>query len=188
MPSRKLTEKQLRFVEEYLVDLDPTKAATRAGYSTGRRGHCLLAFAHVREAVDTAKKDRIRRTHITQDRVVEELAAVGFVVMSDLCRWDASGVSLVESGRLTREQAAAVAEIVESGAGKGAVRIKLHGKLKALEMLGRHLGMFGADASRSGVEPELEQEPLAGDLAERLRNILAPPEDIEEKEEETPNA
>ena len=110
MPSRKLTEKQARFVEEYLVDLEPAKAALRAGYSSGQRGHCLLTLAHVREAVDTAKKDRIRRIHITQDRVVEELAAVGFVVMSDLCRWDASGVSLVESGRLTRKQAAAVAD------------------------------------------------------------------------------
>lgn len=185
MSLRKLTAKQTRFVEEYLTDLNATKAAVRAGYCPRRAeawGKKLLALPHMDAAVGVAKEARSLRVGVSQDRVVEELAAVGFAAMSDLCRWDASGVSLVESTRLTRGQVAAVAEIVESGTGKGAVRIKLHAKLKALEMLGRHLGMFTADSNRCEAGGESPgPEPLADDLAEHLHRLLDSTDDRSEE-------
>lgn len=106
-----LTEKQKRFVEEYLVDLNATAAAKRAGYSektADRIGPELLGKTCVSAAIQEAIKKRQKRTQITQDRVISELGKVAF---SDAD--DGSESSL-----------------------------KYTNKLKALEMLGKHLGIF----------------------------------------------
>lgn len=108
---------------------------------------------------------------ITGNRVLRELAAIGFASMADFCHWSTEGIELLHSGQLTKEQTAAIAEISESSTGKGAVRIKTHAKLKALEMLGRHLGIFGADPI-----PQEKEDPcgfsLPEDLARQLETIL----------------
>ncbi len=124
-----------------------------------------------------------------QGRVVQELSAIAFATVADLCRWDEGGVSLLDSLHLSREQAAAVAEIAESSTGKGAVRIKLHSKLKALEMLGRHLGMFTQEGMKTG-EGE-SPAPLSANLRERLDALFpvsgADPGDKDESEGEDQN-
>ena len=77
----RLTDKQKRFVEEYLVDLNATQAAIRAGYSAknaDKIGHELLGKTRVSEAIHAAMDERSVRTGITQDRVLQELAAIGF--------------------------------------------------------------------------------------------------------------
>ena len=71
-----LTPKQQRFVEEYLVDLNATQAAIRAGYSVKtakEQGSQNLTKLHIREAVEVAKAKRTERTEITQDMVIEGL-------------------------------------------------------------------------------------------------------------------
>lgn len=108
---------------------------------------------------------------ITGNRVLRELAAIGFASMSDFCHWSTEGIELLHSGKLSKEQTAAIAEISESSTGKGAVRIKTHAKLKALEMLGRHLGIFGAES----IPPDKEDPcgfSLPEDLARQLDTIL----------------
>ncbi len=117
------------------------------------------------------------------ERVLRELSAIAFAAISDVCRWDAQGVRLVESGLLTREQAAAVAEIAESGPGRTSVRIKLHPKLKALEMLGRHCGVFSAEGARTAQEPEETPEPLPGELLRQLDAYFP----LDGDEDETPD-
>ena len=70
----KLTAKQQRFVEEYLIDLNATQAAIRAGYSpktANEQGARLLANASVQEAIAKAMAERSRRTGISQDRVIQ---------------------------------------------------------------------------------------------------------------------
>lgn len=179
----RLGVRQRRFIEEYLVDMSPVRAAERAGYAPDRAARTaarLLRAPAVLEAVEQAMRCRAARTEVTQDLVVRELAAVGFSMMTDLCHWSDEGVRLRDSTELTREQAAAVAEVRESSTARGTrsargeqadapvrggVQVKLHSKLKALEMLARHLGMFGAagaagaggDASPDG-PPELPPE------------------------------
>lgn len=72
----KLTEKQKRFVEEYLVDLNATQAAIRAGYSpktANEQGARLLVNVSIQQALQKAMKDREQRTVVTADRVVQEL-------------------------------------------------------------------------------------------------------------------
>jgi len=177
----RLGVRQRRFVEEYLVDMSPVRAAERAGYAPDRAARTasrLLRSPAVLEAVEQAMRRRAARIEVTQDLVVRELAAVGFSVMTDLCHWSDEGVRLRDSTDLTRAQAAAVAEVRESstarggrpargeqtdGPVRGGVQVKLHSKLKALEMLARHLGMFGVAAGGSpggDALPDADAPPL----------------------------
>ncbi len=106
-----LTEKQKRFVQEYLVDLNATQAAIRAGYSPRRAselGYQLLQKTTVQSAIDKALQSRQKRTEINQDYVIEKLREIA-------------------------EQEASDAQ--ESP-------LKYSNKLKAIELLGRHVGAF----------------------------------------------
>ncbi len=71
-----MTPKQQRFVEEYLIDLNATQAAIRAGYSArnaDKIGPELLGKTRVAEAVKAAQQARTERTAITQDEVIQGL-------------------------------------------------------------------------------------------------------------------
>ena len=146
----KLTEKQKRFVEEYLIDLNATQAAIRAGYSikrAGEIGYQQLQKTTVSEAIALAMAERSKRTGVTQDRVVNELAKIAFAKMSDFVEWDENGVRFRDSGELSDEDAACVVEVSEQEmefdwGKKRTKKIKLHDKVSALEKIGRHLGMF----------------------------------------------
>lgn len=81
-----LTDRQQAFVAEYLIDFNATKAAERAGYSkrtAGKQGTQLLAKSSISEAIEEAKKARQRRTEITQDKVIAEIAKYAFKDASD---------------------------------------------------------------------------------------------------------
>ena len=89
----KLTAKQNKFVEEYLIDLNATQAAIRAGYSpknAGKIGHELLE--KTRNEIDRAIAERSRRTGINQDRVLRELAKIAFVNPGDVINFDEATV------------------------------------------------------------------------------------------------
>lgn len=145
-----LTEKQKRFVEEYLVDLNATQAAIRAGYSAknaDKIGYELLGKTGVSEAIRMAMDARSKRTGITQDRVLQELAAIGFSRATDFVRIDESGrVVLTPTDALTEDQRRAIAGIKD---GKFGVELKLYDKLRALEKLGEHLGMFSGKEAQN---------------------------------------
>lgn len=104
--TQELTDRQARFCEEYLIDLNATQAAIRAGYSektANEQGAQLLAKLSIQNRIAELKAERAKRTEITQDSVIQELAEVA--------RAEVKGVRAVD-------------------------------KLKALELLGKHLGMF----------------------------------------------
>ncbi|MDQ7830712.1 MAG: terminase small subunit [Desulfovibrionaceae bacterium] len=141
-----LTGLQERFVQEYLVDLNATRAAERAGYSprtapsTGAR---LKNLPHVKARIEAAMAERTARTRIRQDRVVMELARLAFSDIREFADWDEGGVRIRDSGGMGPEQSACIAEIVETPGKEGRkLRVKLHGKTRALEVLCRHLGLF----------------------------------------------
>lgn len=116
-----LTEKQKRFVQEYLVDLNATKAAIRAGYSAKRAselGYQLLHKTTVQAAIDKALKERSKRTEVTQDYVITKL--------KEICDKEAS-------------------DMTESP-------LRYSNQLKALELLGKHVGAF--EGKKNEQEPE----------------------------------
>lgn len=141
-----LTAKQQRFVEEYLTDLNATQAAIRAGYSVKNAAKIasqLLDKTRVKNAIDKAIAERSRRTGITQDRVLQELAKIAFVNATDVINMDDATIK----GNANREDTAAIASVkVKTIPGEdGDIierEVKICDKLKALELLGKHLGMF----------------------------------------------
>lgn len=141
----KLTEKQQRFVDEYLIDLNATQAAIRAGYSAKTadvQGSRMLGNVKVQQAISEVMAERSKRTGINQDRVVLELAKIALVKITDV---------VDSKGRIkdtaTEDDLACIESIKykesESDTGSSVEReVKIASKLKALELLGKHLGMW----------------------------------------------
>ena len=105
----KLRPKQKMFVEEYLVDLNATQAAIRAGYSAKTAssiGEQNLRKLDIQTAIQEAMKARQERTGVTQDRVIAELARIAFGDQRSVMEWGPSGVKLRDSKSLTDDQAA----------------------------------------------------------------------------------
>lgn len=149
-----LTERQKRFVDEYLIDLNATQAAIRAGYSEKtayRIGAELLQKTSVAEQIEKRKAARVRRTEITQDFVLTELMKIAASNGTDFATvGKRNRVTLTPTDDLPPEKCAAVASI-KKGA-RGAVEVKTYDKLKALELLGRHLGMFDKKPDDENIE------------------------------------
>lgn len=143
----RLTARQARFVEEYLVDLNATRAARRAGYSAKRCdviGYENLLKPDVRGAIEAAQRERSARTGITADRVVREIAKLALSNLTDVMTWDESGATLIHSAQLSPDAAAAIAEISDTRTERGGVlKVKLHNKVAALEQLAKHVGLYG---------------------------------------------
>ncbi|WP_019646187.1 terminase small subunit [Novispirillum itersonii] len=156
MAPRAMSAKARRFVDEYMIDLNATQAAIRAGYSARSaktQGSHLMTRPEVQAAVAAAQAGRSRRTEITADRVVEELARVAFFDLRRVFRPDGA---LIPVADLPEDVAAALAavDLATVGKGEGAVehiaKIKTADKLRALENLARHLGMFRERVEVSG--------------------------------------
>lgn len=161
----KLTAKQIRFVDEYMVDFNATQAAIRAGYKA-KTAHVIgaenLRKPKIAEEIARRQKDLQRRTEVTQDRVVKELARVAFADATDYACVETltyenedgtvSPVQIVspkDTDTLSDDQRAAIAGIKH---GANGIEVKLHDKIKALELLGRHIGMFNDKLSLSGAD------------------------------------
>lgn len=144
-----LTPKQKRFVAEYLIDLNATAAARRAGYSAktaDRIGPELLGKTCVSEAIQQAIQEREKRTKITQDMVLRETAKLAFFDIRKM--FDNNGKPL-DISKLDDDTAAALVGLdVQDIADKdgdyvGYVKkYKMADKIKALELLGKHTGAF----------------------------------------------
>lgn len=142
----KLTAKQKRFVEEYLIDLNATQAAIRAGYSpktANEQGNRLLTNVSVRTRVDQAMAERSKRTGISQDRVIMELARLAFVNPHNVINADDGSVRRDASeDDLACIQSVKVKTMDGEKGSSEEREVKLNDKIKALELLGKHLGMF----------------------------------------------
>lgn len=165
----KLTDKQKRFCEEYLIDLNATQAAIRAGYRANKKstyeviGHQLLQKTSVSEEITKAMAERSKRTGINQDRVIMELARIAFVNPRDVINTEDASVFKNASKDDTACIQAVKVKVTEGEKGTTTEReIRLNDKMKALELLGRHLGMFKDKVEVSGLD----------DQKKTLNNIL----------------
>lgn len=178
----RLTAKQKRFIEEYLVDLNATQAAIRAGYSKKTAafiGAENLKKPQIQAEIQRRMAERQKRTEVTQDRVVKELARLAFanaadfvtvekreVVMGDGSVVAVDGAAVKYTSELTVDQQAAIAGIKQ---GANGVELKLCDKLKALELLGRHMGMF---TDKLDVQTAVTANPFAGLSTDELRQLI----------------
>lgn len=130
-------------MEEYLIDLNATQAAIRAGYSpdTAKEIGCEnLTKPNIKEHIDKAIAERSKRIGISQDRVVRELARIAFVNAKNVINAKDATIKYDAND----DDTAAIQSVkVKSFGNDGIEReIKLADKIKALELLGKHLGMF----------------------------------------------
>lgn len=134
-----LTPKQQRFVEEYLIDLNATQAAIRAGYSerTAKSiGQENLTKPDIQKAIEEAQNKRAERTEITQDYVLGNIQKVVERCMQQEAVMARDGSPLLVEG--PEGDLACLFEFKETGA------------LKGLELLGKHLGMFKDKIEHTG--------------------------------------
>lgn len=148
-----LTARQERFVEEYMIDLDAKNAAIRAGYSARSAktlGPRLTKMKNVAARIEEEKARRARRTGITAERVLRELAQLAFFDASK-CLGMLNG-DMEKMEELERETASIAAFKI----GKAGIEIRFHDKTRALELLGRHMGIFREEnAGREAIQVEL---------------------------------
>jgi len=139
---RELTPKQQSFVEEYLVDLNATQAAIRAGYSgkTARQtGAENLSKPAIKAAIAHHRTERCERTKVDADWVLHELATLAKANILDYLKMQSDGTVKVDLSKVTRDQAAAIAEVtVDALAGGTRIKFKLVDKLRTLDLLGKH--------------------------------------------------
>ena len=163
-----MTKKQKRFVEEYLIDLNATQAAIRAGYSPDTAksiGSENLTKPDIQARIAKAMAERSRRTGVNADRVVMELAKIAFVNAGDVI--DAETATLKPDA--ARDDTAAIQSVTVKTFGEDGLErdIKMADNLKALELLGKHLGMFKDKVELSG-SLETEKNKL-DDLLQQMR-------------------
>lgn len=185
----KMTERQKKFCNEYLIDLNVTQAAIRAGYTAkyaDKRAYGLLDKPEIKEYIEKRMQAREKRTEITQDMVLKELAAIAFTDGSKYAKvieknaYDEKGNPVInpETGEILRYKAIAFKNTDEltdiekkaiSGIhkGKDGMRVETYDKLKALELLGKHLGMFKDKVELSGSI----NNPFEGLTTEQLLKI-----------------
>lgn len=170
-----LNERQRRFVEEYLVDLNATQAALRAGYSQKTaysQVQRLLKNAEIAAAVKKRTDARIKRTDITADFVLTELMKIAAANLTDFITiGKRNRISIIPTRDIPADKLAALSGIKKGK--NGELEIKTHDKLRALEMLMKHLGLFD--------KPDGDDENA---LAEFLKATAPSPEDIEALYEE----
>lgn len=145
-----MTDKESAFIHEYLVDLNATQAAIRAGYSpktAKQTASRLLSKANVAAALATRKAKQLTRADLSASRVLEELRRLAFSDIRGL--FDATG-NLKPLHTLNEDEAAAIAsmEVVvkNAQAGDGHMdtihKIKVWDKTRALEMLAKHFALL----------------------------------------------
>ncbi|CAL7867511.1 terminase small subunit [Fusobacterium necrophorum] len=165
--------KQDLFVKEYLKDLNATQAYIRAGYKfksenvAAASAAKILRNPKIQEKIQKAMAEREKRTEITQDRVLREIANLAFTDRTGIVNLKKNRVIIRDFEELTPEQRACVAGVKET---KYGIEVSFYNKEKALEMLGRHLGMF---TEKVEVKGELKTEdPFKGLTTEELKKVI----------------
>lgn len=157
-----LPHRKQSFVDEFLVDLNATGAAIRAGYAArnaNQAGYRLLQEPAVAEAIAVAQAARSRRTHISADRVLRELARIAFADVRETVSWGPAGLALRASGDLDDDTAAAISEVSESTQGRvRTLKVKLIDKLTALRLLAAHVGV-GAGSTDTEEDIGADEDP-----------------------------
>jgi phage terminase small subunit len=182
-----LTAKQKRFCEEYLIDLNATQAAIRAGYSA-KTAHAIgqenLRKPIIEAFIRECQQKQSERTQITADMVIQELAKIGFSNITDYLKIEEREIKLKKKGKgekikyndvtvfrtdqVDKGKMAVVSEIRQT---KEGISIKLHDKVKALEDLGKHLGIFEKDNKQK--KPEGVPTEVLAQIIEKINNNAA---------------
>jgi phage terminase small subunit len=145
-PDRPLSPKQKRFVDEYLLDMNASAAAIRAGYSArsaNRHGPFLTNRPNIAAAIGRAHEARRNRLEVTAERVIRELGRIAFADIGRIMDWSGEDMTVRPPAELSDDDRAAIAEVALVKGKQGvAARVILHDKERALEALCRYFGLY----------------------------------------------
>lgn len=180
-----LTPKQARFVEEYIIDLNATQAAIRAGY--GRKGarvqgSLLLANPNMQDAIQEALAERSRRLAITADNVLQEYARLAFSDISQIIDFSKDDFRLRKARRIGTDARRVISSIkVKRSLEKKpdadgfteveVVEFRLWPKVEALRDLAKHLGMLKEQGDELNLAEHLDK--LSTEQLHQLKGIVA---------------
>lgn len=165
-----LSEKQKRFCQEYIIDLNATKAAIRAGYSENGakvQGHRLLTNANIKSYIVELIKNISQKTEITAERVLKEYAKLAFTNFDDLVDMSTGRPVFRDIEAINPDHMAALQSVSETKVG---LKFRMHDKKGALDALARHLGIFAEDNKR---ELEMKIGKITEEDADFVRKIFA---------------
>lgn len=178
-----MTNAQKRFCDEYLVDLNATRAYkvaypnTKKEETASSNGSRMLRNDKVQKYISEKIKEREKRTEVTQDMVIQELAKIAFL---DIRKLYTENGQLKNIADIDSDVAGAISslETLEEYDGYGDNRekigdtkkVKVLDKTKALELLGRHLGMFN-DKLDVNIKEKEEKKNAISDILSQMRNV-----------------
>ena len=180
--TKELTPKQQLFVNEYLVDLNATQAAIRAGFSekTAReQGYRMFTNVHIQGAIQQGLKKKLSKPDNLSDRVISELTKIAMVDIKDYLKFDKDGVVLKNSddvdGTMINEVSSTTIENeTEQGTNRRVnLKFKLHDKQKALETLAKYLGLLKTDREDDS------QSNVTNNINTIVFQVIKTPEQIE---------
>ena len=156
----KLSKKQQAFVDEYLIDLNATQAAIRAGYKrseyTDTNANKLLENTRIAEEIEKKMAERSKRTGINQDRVVQELAKLAFINPADVI--DVNTATVLPNAKPEDLACIQSVKVKRTTKGKSVIEeheVRFYDKKDSLVQLGRHLGMFKDKVALEGIAPTI---------------------------------
>lgn len=169
--SHDLTQKQKVFADEYLIDLNATRAYKIAYKSCKKdetanvNGSKLLRNTKVAKYIEERMNERSKRTEITQDNVLRELATIAFANVTDFVTIKNGAVIVKDTKDIPKNLIPAIASIKE---GRNGIEVSFYSKDKSLELLGRHLGMFNDKIEVTGTV----NNPMEGLTTEELKKLI----------------
>jgi phage terminase small subunit len=169
-----LTQRQRKFVEQYLILGNAAEAARRAGYAAGTvkaAGSSLKRAPKIVAAIAAANDARAKRTSIDADRVLEEVARLSFVDLASLIDWSGESLRLRAAEEIAPEDRAALASVSLSASQSGKrMTVKLFDKPRLLALLMKHLGI--EKPKPEAEKPEWEQRDYRAELRRRLARFM----------------
>lgn len=189
-----MTDAQKRFCDEYLIDLNATRAY-KVAYPNCKKdetaksaGSRLLTNVNLQNYITDKMKEREQRTEVTQDMVIKELSAIAFSKASDYAKLkkmkrnlpiyqegeivdykeeEYTGIEFTPTDELTEEQKKALSGIKK---GKFGLEVNSCDKVRALELLGRHLGIFN-DKLDVNVKEKEEKKNAISDILNQMKSV-----------------
>jgi phage terminase small subunit len=160
-----LTPQQELFVRQYVLDLNATKAALRAGYNkknARQHGSYLLSKSDVKAAINARLERRYEKIDIKTDDVLRLMRKFAFTDLSGVFEVRGGRCYITDTAHLSEDQMACISEIRQTAEG---IQVKLINREKMIELLGRHMGMFldklehsgGVKVTHSMTDEELER-------------------------------
>jgi len=163
-----LLDSEQAFINEYMLDFDPNKAATRAGYKQPYAAYRrLLSDSRIRYVIMCRQQELREISQVTSQAILNEFSKIAFADIGDFVEFDNNIVTLKESNKV---DTSVISEVQSTQYG---VKIKLHNKHAALEAMGKHIGMFKEKLEITGKNGDpIKIESDMNELRSRFETIL----------------